>query len=433
VSAAAAGIARSYCAVRIVCVEPLPIRLTVTDDLRRSRLTVAFRLLLALPHLVWLFLWGLAAIVATFVMWLAILFEGRAPGQLHGFVTGFLRYSTQVYAYLFLAADPFPGFTGSTAYPVDLEIDPPARQGRWGAFFRLLLALPALLLASTLGSGLSGGSGSGWSTGGVLTVVGFLGWFASLARARMPAGLRDLGTYALGYGAQATGYLLLLTDRYPDSRPVHVSPPPPLPHHPLRLALRDELRRERVVVVFRLLLAFPHLAWLSLWSVAALLAAVAGWLVTVVRGTLPRSLHRFLAAYVRYAAHVTAFLSLAGGPFPGFVGRQGSYPVDVEVDGPARQGRWSVLGRLFLAVPAILVSTALGGVLVAVALLGWFASLRRGRMPHGLRDLGATSVRYHAQAHAYLLLVTPRYPYACPVVEGPAPSGEPAAAEPASA
>jgi hypothetical protein len=414
-------------------VEPLPIRLTVADDLRRSRLTVAFRLLLALPHLVWLLLWGLAAGAASFVMWLAILFEGRAPGSLHGFVAGFLRYSTQVYAYLFLAADPFPGFTGSAAYPVDLEIDPPARQGRWGALFRLFLALPALLVASTLGSGLSAGSGSGWTTGGVLTVVGLLGWFASLARGRMPAGLRDLGTYALGYGAQATGYLLLLTDRYPDSRPVHVSPPPSLPHHPLRLALRDELRRDRVVVLFRFLLAFPHLAWLSLWSVAALLATLAAWFVALVRGQLPRRLHRFLAAYVRYAAHLTAFLSLAGGPFPGFVGRQGSYPVDVEVDGPELQGRWGVLGRLLLAVPAVLVSTALGGVLLAVALLGWFASLWRGEMPHGLRDLGATSIRYHAQAHAYLLLVTPRYPYACPVVEGPAPDADPVELEPAAA
>jgi hypothetical protein len=431
VSATAAGIARSYCLVRILSVERLPIRLSVADDLVRSRLTVAFRLLLALPHLVWLFLWSLAAGVAAVVMWLAILFEGRAPPTLHGFVAGFLRYATHVYAYLFLAADPFPGFTGSTPYPVDLEIDPPARQGRWGAGFRLFLALPALALAATLGSGLGGGSGSGWSTGGVLAVVAFLGWFASLARARMPGGLRDLGTYAIGYGAQATGYLLLLTDRYPDSRPVHVSPPPALPHHPVRLALGDELRRDRVVVLFRFLLAFPHLVWLSLWSVAAVLAAVAGWLAALARGTLPRSLHRFLAAYVRYAAHVTAFLSLAGGPFPGFVGRQGSYPVDVELDGPEPQGRWGVLARLLLAIPALVVSSALGGVLLVVAVLGWFAALWRGRMPHGLRDLGATSIRYHAQTHAYVLLVTPSYPYACPVVE--APAAEPVELEPAAA
>jgi len=38
--------------------ETHPIRLDLEGDLRRSRLTVGFRLLLALPHLVW---WGLWA------------------------------------------------------------------------------------------------------------------------------------------------------------------------------------------------------------------------------------------------------------------------------------------------------------------------------------------------------------------------------------
>ena len=35
-----------------------PIQLIVTDDLSRSRLTVFFRLLLVIPHWIWLGLWG---------------------------------------------------------------------------------------------------------------------------------------------------------------------------------------------------------------------------------------------------------------------------------------------------------------------------------------------------------------------------------------
>ena len=42
-------------------------------------------------------------------------------------------------------------------------------------------------------------------------------------------------------------------------------------------------------------------------------------------------LHRFLAAYVRYAAHLAAYLTLAADPYPGFTGRPGSYPIDVEI------------------------------------------------------------------------------------------------------
>ena len=40
-----------------------PIRLTVADDLRRSRLTTFFRLLLAIPHIVWLLLWGIVGLL----------------------------------------------------------------------------------------------------------------------------------------------------------------------------------------------------------------------------------------------------------------------------------------------------------------------------------------------------------------------------------
>src|SRR6187551_410263 len=128
-----------------------PVRLVVRDDRRRGRLTVLFRLILAIPHLVWLSLFGLAAFTLAFVMWLAVLFERRAPASLHGFLASFTRYAVHLTAYLSLAADPYPGFTGGRPYPVDVEIDAPAIQGRWGAGFRLALAVPALLVASTLG------------------------------------------------------------------------------------------------------------------------------------------------------------------------------------------------------------------------------------------------------------------------------------------
>ena len=38
-----------------------PIQLHVGDDLSRRRLTVSFRALLVLPHLLWVALWGIVA------------------------------------------------------------------------------------------------------------------------------------------------------------------------------------------------------------------------------------------------------------------------------------------------------------------------------------------------------------------------------------
>ena len=120
---------------------------------------------------------------------------------------------------------------------------------------------------------------------------------------------------------------------------------------------------------------------------------------------------------MRYASHLGAFVCLVGGPFPGFVGAEGSYPVDIRIDAPERHGRWSVLFRAFLGFPALVVASAYSGILFFVAVLGWFASLVSGHMPEGMRNIGAVSIRYQAQTWSYLFLVTSRYPYSCPALE----------------
>jgi hypothetical protein len=401
-----------------------PIRLVVVDDLERSRPTVAVRLLLALPHLVWLTIWSLAVLPIVFVVWLAVLFERRAPRTLHQFLAAYVRYATHLTAYLSFAANPYPGFTGQPGYPVDVEIDPPAPQGRLGAGFRLVLAVPALMLATALGGGAGGGAagfgGAAGGAGGAVAVVAILGWFACLVRGRMPRGMRDLAAYAIGYGAQAYGYLFLLTDRYPSSDPSLVQPAE-LPDHPVKVTVTDGLERSRLLTLFRLLLALPHLVWLTGWSVVVAFAVHLAWLAALVTGRVPRPLQRFFAAYVRYVAHLNAFLYMIGNPFPGFTGTEGTYPIDVTIELAGRQRRVVTLFRLVLALPALFLAGAYGVAVFVIAILGWFAALFTGRMPSGIRDLGAAAIRYTAQTYAYLLLVTDRYPYAAPFLRGDEP------------
>jgi hypothetical protein len=235
----------------------------------------------------------------------------------------------------------------------------------------------------------------------------------------MPNGLRDLGAYGIGYTAQAYAYALLLTDRYPNSDPNELGPAWSLPSHPVRLEVDDDGRRSRLTVAFRLLLALPHVVWLALWSVAAILAAIANWFVALASGRSAEPLHRFLAAYVRYTVHLSAFLFVVANPFPGFAGTPG-YPVDVTIAPPEQQSRWITLFRTFLALPAFLLAGALAGAMVAVGILGWLAALATGRMPTGLRNLGAMSIRYQAQTHVYWFVLNDRYPYASPALRPPA-------------
>ncbi len=400
-----------------------PVRLVVTDDLHRSRLTVFFRLLLAIPHYIWAFLMAIVLVVVVVLQWFVLLVRGRPATGLRNFTAGFIRYATHIEAYVLLAANPYPAFflTAAGPYPVDLEIDPPAPQSRWKTLFRLFLAIPAVMVSGAL---LWGGPRAGsYFSGGVAFVVAFLLWWVGLFRGRAPRGLRDLVAYSIGYAAQQSAYLFLVTDRYPYSGPnAFVTGRDDEVPHTVRMQVSDDLRRSRLLVFFRILLVVPHLVWWLLWAVVAFLVGILNWLCTLVLGRPPRPFHRFLGAYVRYVTHLNAFFFLVGNPFPGFVGKPGSYPVDLELPAePERQRRLVTFFRLVLALPAIVVSSGLGTALFVAGILGWFASLVLGRMPDGLRNLGAYSLRYSGQVYAYLALLTERYPDAGPRPDPSAP------------
>jgi hypothetical protein len=77
----------------------------------RDRLTVAFRLLLAVPHLFLLWVLGVAWAFTTAVAWVAILFTGVYPAALYGFALGVLSWTARVEAWMLLLRDEYPPFT----------------------------------------------------------------------------------------------------------------------------------------------------------------------------------------------------------------------------------------------------------------------------------------------------------------------------------
>lgn len=185
-----------------------PIRLRVADDLRRNRLTVAFRWLLVIPHLIWLTIWGIAVFFAGIAVffagiasWFATLFAGQTPQGLHGFIAQYLRYSTHVNGYLYFLANPYPGFLGDRPYDVDLDIAPPAPQNRWVTAFRLILAIPAHIVAYVLSI--------------LIGVLWLVAWVIGIVAGEIPRGLRDLIAWIIRFMSQTYAYVLLLTDRYP--------------------------------------------------------------------------------------------------------------------------------------------------------------------------------------------------------------------------
>ena len=180
--------------------------------------------------------------------------------------------------------------------------------------------------------------------------------------------------------------------------------------HPVTLRNDDDRRRWRLTTSLRYLLAYPHLVLVEAWGAVAILVAIVSWVITLARGRTPDALHDWFARYIRYATHAYAYTYLLADPYPRFRGWEGTYPVDLRIDPPQPQPRWSIAIRILLALPALVFTYVLGVVMQVVALLSWFVALAVARVPTGFQGLGAYCLRYQAQTLAYVFLLTDRYP-----------------------
>ena len=89
-----------------------PVRNGFAPELEdRNRVTVGFRLILAIPHLIVVAVLGIAAIVVWLIALFAVLFTGRWPEALRTFIVGYMRWVTRVEAYVGLLTDKYPPFS----------------------------------------------------------------------------------------------------------------------------------------------------------------------------------------------------------------------------------------------------------------------------------------------------------------------------------
>ena len=203
-----------------------PVRLDVEPAIEgRNRLTTAFRIILALPHLLlvggpiaggmtWTsgaanssLDWGaggvlgaVAAIVAL-IAWFAILFTGRYPEGLWNLAAFYLRWRVRAIAYTALLRDEYPPF-GDGEYPAYVILQAPgAPRDRLTVAFRLILAIPQILAV--------------WALGAAWAIATIIAWFSILLTGRYPASLYEFGVGVLRWNIRLEAYLLLLHDQYP--------------------------------------------------------------------------------------------------------------------------------------------------------------------------------------------------------------------------
>jgi hypothetical protein len=171
---------------------------------RHSRLTTFFRYLLAIPHFIWVSIYGFVAYLAGIVAWFAIVATGRYPEGLYRFVAGFLVYQSRVNAYIFLLSDVYPPFSGGgdTTYPVELLLGPPkASYSRLSALIRILPLIVVWVIVYALSI--------------VVSLFAFFGWVVIVVVGRLPKGLHDVIAFCTSYNARAFAYAFLVTESFP--------------------------------------------------------------------------------------------------------------------------------------------------------------------------------------------------------------------------
>jgi hypothetical protein len=193
-----------------------------------------------------------------------------------------------------------------------------AGRNRLTVAFRLLLAIPHLLLVGGVGLGFAfrggGMSSSGFGETGILGVVAYLlaivSWFTIVFTAQQSPGLRQFMTFYLRWRVRSLAYLMLLQDSYP---PFGDTP------YPAALSFTEETGpRNRLSVGFRLILVIPHLIVLGLLGICWWITAFISWLAILFTGKYPAGLYTFGQGVLQWYIRVEAYLLLLVDEYPPF-------------------------------------------------------------------------------------------------------------------
>ncbi|HEY2715122.1 MAG TPA: DUF4389 domain-containing protein [Solirubrobacterales bacterium] len=169
-----------------------------------NRWTTFFRIIVAIPWLIVAIFWEILAFFTHIVAWVAVVILGRYPEGLYNFNSGVVRFYIRVYAWIYLQTDVWPpfGISDDQTYPIRVNYAPRAeRQSRLKAFFRIILAIPMLIVTYAINY--------------VHLGAALIAWLTIVFRGYQPEGVHSMMTFINGFYARLYGYIALLTDDYP--------------------------------------------------------------------------------------------------------------------------------------------------------------------------------------------------------------------------
>jgi hypothetical protein len=205
-------------------------------------------------------------------------------------------------------------------YPVSVTLEPAlTNRNRLTTAFRLILAIPHLILVGGGGVGVGMWARGGTSTsaggeGGLLGAVAFflavVSWFTIVIAGTHIVGIRQFSSFYLRWRLRALAYFMLLEDPYP---PFGDAP------YPASIEIVDPSGpRDRVTVGLRILLAIPHFIVLFFVLLAWTFTTIAAWFIILFTGNYPQGLYEFGAGALRWLLRLEAYMLLLVDDYPPF-------------------------------------------------------------------------------------------------------------------
>ncbi len=177
-------------------------------------------------------------------------------------------------------------------YPVQLSIDYPESSNRLTAFFRLILAIPIIILSAVLGA------------------PKFLAPLLMLLFAgKFPRWWFDWNLQVMRFSARINAYFGLMQDDYPSTEE----------EQSVHLDIEYPENLNRFLPLVKWFLAIPHFIVLIVLSIVSLALTVIAWFAILFTGRYPRELFYFNLGIARWSVRVTAYaLALMTDRYPPF-------------------------------------------------------------------------------------------------------------------
>jgi hypothetical protein len=183
-------------------------------------------------------------------------------------------------------------------YPVNYEADFNPAPNRWTTFFRIILAIPWLIV------------GAFW---GILFLFTHLfAWVSIVILGRYPQWLYEFNSGVVRYSIRTSAWVYLQTDEWP---PFSLSDDPSYPIR-VNIAPRAE-RQSRLKAFFRWILVLPLALVLSYGtSYIQMLAGLVAWLTIVFRGYLPEGINGMMTFCNSFHARVLGYIAFLTDDYP---------------------------------------------------------------------------------------------------------------------